>query len=149
MVILGVRSCPLMRDRCDSSQHKQLHKRAGHHRIYSQNLFGEQSEVGTSSFQHLSFIAAAWEMSWATLTSNKIKHVLSFPKLQGRQHELQYNTSGQIWKHACKLYWVPEVYGKTERLEWIPFQKLSFSFSRSEGLVCSQWPEVTLEGKVY
>lgn len=48
-----------MRDRCDSSQHKQLHKRAGHHRIYSHNLFGEQSEVGTSSFQPLSFIATA------------------------------------------------------------------------------------------
>lgn len=149
MVILGVRSCPLMRDRCDSSQHKQLHKRAGHHRVYSQKLFGEQSEVGTSSFQHLSFHCCCLRNVLGNSHQQQDKTCVSFPKLQGRQHELQYNTSGQIWKHACKLYWVPEVYGKTERLEWIPFQKLSFSFSRSEGLVCSQWPEVTLEGKVY
>lgn len=97
MVILEVETCLLIRDRCDSSQHIQLHKMAGHPRIYSQNLFGEQSTVGTSSFQHLSFTAAAWEASWAT-HQQWDKTFLSFPKFQGRQHELQYNTSGQIWE---------------------------------------------------
>lgn len=38
------------------------------HRIY----FGEQGTVGTSSFQHLSFIAAARERSQATVTSTEI-----------------------------------------------------------------------------
>lgn len=38
------------------------------HRIY----FGEQGTVGTSSFQRLSFIAAARERSQATVTSTEI-----------------------------------------------------------------------------
>lgn len=55
------------------------------HRSY----FGEQGKVGTSRFQHLSFIAAQ-DLSQATATSIKICILICFPKLHGRQHELQY-----------------------------------------------------------
>lgn len=120
----------------NSSQHIQLNRRAGPWDILTEVTLESKVELGQADFSIYPSLLPRTFLRQLPPALNR--HFNFFPIFHGRQHELQYFRADKRKTCMQVLLSTRGLHIRTERLEWIPFQKLSFSFSSRDWLVCSQ-----------